>query len=222
MQKTRMDTKKMATMAMLAALAYVVMSVTRLPLMAAAPYLKYDPKDVVLVIGGFLYGPGAAAAMSLVVCLLEMFTLSESGIVGFLMNFMASTAFIVPASWIYHKKRTIGGAVAGLYRGVMLMTGTMLLWNWIITPFYEKIPREVVEAMLVPVFLPFNLVKGGMNMALSVLLYQPVNNALRRMHLLPALPDGKARRRLNPAVLAFGAVLLGVCVVLVLKMLGKI
>ena len=222
MQKTRMDTKKMATMAMLAALAYVVMSVTRLPLMAAAPYLKYDPKDVVLVIGGFLYGPGAAAAMSLVVCLLEMFTLSESGIVGFLMNFMASTAFIVPASWIYHKKRTIGGAVAGLYRGVMLMTGTMLLWNWIITPFYEKIPREVVEAMLVPVFLPFNLVKGGMNMALSVLLYQPVNNALRRMHLLPALPDGKVRRRLNPAVLAFGALLLVICVIIVLKMLGKI
>ena len=217
-----MDTKKMATMAMLAALAYVVMSVTRLPLMAAAPYLKYDPKDVVLVIGGFLYGPGAAAAMSLVVCLLEMFTLSESGIVGFLMNFMASTAFIVPASWIYHKKRTIGGAVAGLFCGVMLMTGTMLLWNWIITPFYEKIPREVVEAMLVPVFLPFNLVKGGMNMALSVLLYQPVNNALRRMHLLPALPDGKVRRRLNPTVIAFGALLLVICVVIVLKMLGKI
>jgi riboflavin transporter FmnP len=209
-------------MAMLAALAYVVMSVTRLPLMAAAPYLKYDPKDVVLVIGGFLYGPGAAAAMSLTVCLLEMFTVSESGIVGFLMNFMASTAFIVPAAFFYHKKRTIHGAVVGLLCGVVLMTGTMLLWNWIITPFYEKIPREVVEAMLVPVFLPFNLVKGGMNMALSVLLYQPVNNALRRMHLLPALPDGKVRRRLNPAVLAFGALLLVVCVVIVLKMLGKI
>ena len=51
MQKKRVDTKKLATMAMLAALAYVVMAVTRLPLMAAAPYLKYDPKDVVLVIG---------------------------------------------------------------------------------------------------------------------------------------------------------------------------
>ena len=222
MQKNKMDTKKMATMAMLAALAYVVMSVTRLPLMAAAPYLKYDPKDVVLVIGGFLYGPGAAAAMSLVVCLLEMFTLSESGFIGFVMNFLASAAFIVPAAFFYHKKRTIHGAVAGLLCGVVLMTGTMLLWNWIITPFYQKIPREAVEAMLLPVFLPFNAVKGALNMALAVLLYQPVNNALRRMHLLPALPDGKVRRRLNPAVIGFGALLLVVCVVIVLKMLGKI
>ena len=222
MQKNKMDTKKMVTMAMLAALAYVVMSVTRLPLMAAAPYLKYDPKDVVLVIGGFLYGPGAAATMSLVVCLLEMFTVSESGFIGFVMNFLASVAFIVPAAFFYHKKRTIHGAVSGLLCGVVLMTAMMLLWNWIITPFYQKISREAVEAMLLPVFLPFNLVKGGMNMALSVLLYQPVNNALRRMHLLPALPDGKVRRRLNPTVIAFGVLLLVVCVVIVLKMLGKI
>jgi len=221
MKKT-MDTKKLATMAMLAALAFVVMSVTRLPLMAAAPFLKYDPKDVILVIGGFLYGPAAAAAMSLVVCLMEMFTLSESGIVGFAMNFLASAAFICPAAMIYQKRRTIGGAVAGLLCGVVLMTGTMLMWNWIITPFYQKIPREAVETMLIPVFLPFNAVKGSLNMALAVLLYQPINNALRRLHLLPALPDGKVRRRLNPTVLAFGAVLLVVCVVIVLKMLGKI
>jgi len=218
-----MDTKKMATMAMLAALAYVVMSVTRLPLMAAAPYLKYDPKDVILVIGGFLYGPAAAAAMSLVVCLIEMFTLSESGIIGFAMNFLASAAFICPAALIYRKRRTIGGAVAGLLCGVVLMTTTMLMWNWLITPLYQEgLTREAITAMLLPVFLPFNAVKGALNMALTVLLYQPINNALRRMRLLPALPDGKVRRRLNPAVLAFGAVMLTVCVVIVLKMLGKI
>ena len=217
-----MDTKKMATMAMLAALAYVVTVTIHFPLTALAPYLKYDPKDVVLVIGGFLYGPAAAAAMTLVVCLVELVTISESGLIGLLMNFLSSAAFVCPAAMIYHRKRTIKGAVLGLTVGVVLMTGTMLLWNWIITPFYQKIPREAVEAMLLPVFLPFNAVKGTLNMALSVLLYQPVNNALRRLHLLPALPDGKVRRRLNPAVVGFGLVLLAVCVTVVLKMLGKL
>ena len=40
----RVDVKKLATMAMLVALAYVVTVVTRFPLMAAASYLKYDPR----------------------------------------------------------------------------------------------------------------------------------------------------------------------------------
>ncbi len=221
--KKRMDTKKLATMAMLAALAFVVMSVTRLPLMAAAPFLKYDPKDVILVIGGFLYGPAAAAAMSLVVCLLEMFTLSESGLIGFAMNFLASAAFVCPAAMVYQKKRTIGGAVAGLLSGVVLMTATMLMWNWLITPLYQEgMPREQVTAMLLPVFLPFNAVKGTLNMALSLLLYQPLNNALRRLRLLPALPDGKVRRRLDPALILFGAALLAACLLCVTKMLGLI
>ena len=42
---SRVDVKKLATMAMLVALAYVVTVVTRFPLMAAASFLKYDPKD---------------------------------------------------------------------------------------------------------------------------------------------------------------------------------
>ena len=151
-----------------------------------------------------------------------MFTVGQSGIVGFIMNFLASAAFICPAALIYRKRRTIGGAVAGLFCGVVLMTITMLMWNWLITPFYQKIPRETVETMLLPVFLPFNLVKGALNTGLTVLLYQPINNALRRMHLLPAFPDGKVRRSLDPAVFAFGAALLAISTVIVLKMLGKI
>ena len=39
--------------------------------------------------------------------------------------------------------------------------------------------------MLVPVFLPFNLVKGGMNMAATLLLYKPVVGALRHARLVP-------------------------------------
>ena len=216
---SRMDVRRLATMAMLVALAYVVTSVTRFPLVSAAPYRKYDPKDVVLAIGGFLYGPASAAIMSLATCLIEMVTVSESGPVGFLMNLLASLAFILPASLIYQKRRTLGGAVAGLAVGVALMTGTMLLWNYIITPFYEKIAREVVAAKMQQVFLPFNLVKGSLNMALTLVLYQPVNNALRRAHLLPALPGGQTRRRINLGILALGVVLLAICLFLVFRVL---
>ncbi len=218
----RVDTKKLAAMAMLVALAYVVTAMTRLPLVGAAPYLKYDPKDVVLVIGGFLYGPMAAAGMSIVTCLIEMFTVSESGFIGFVMNVLASWAFVCPAAFLYQKRRTIRGAVAGLTCGVVLMTATMLLWNFLITPLYQDLTREAVTEMLIPIFLPFNALKAGLNMALAILLYQPINNALRRAHLLPALPDGQTRRKINLGNLLFGAVLLGVCILLVEVALGNL
>ena len=38
----------------------------------------------------------------------------------------------------------------------------MLLWNYLITPIYMGMDREeIVVPMLIPVFLPFNLVKAA-------------------------------------------------------------
>lgn len=213
---SRVDTRKLATMAMLVALAYIVTVVTRVPLIAAAPYLKYDPKSVVLVIGGFLYGPTAGGAMCLVVSLIEMFTVGQSGIIGFIMNVLASVAFVCPAAWIYRRFRTLKSAVVGLAVGVVALTAVMLLWNYLVTPLYKpNMTREMVAGMLLPVILPFNLLKGGLNMALTLLLYQPVNNGLRRLHLLPALPDGETRRNIHVGNVLFGAALLVICLLVV-------
>ena len=65
------------------------------------------------------------------------------------------------------------------------MTGVMLLWNYLITPLYMNVPRDVVVAMLPTAFLPFNLVKALMNGALTMLLYKPVVTALRKARLVP-------------------------------------
>ena len=43
----------------------------------------------------------------------------------------------------------------------------MLLWNYLITPIYQKMPREAIVDLLLPLFLPFNAVKGGMNLAVT-------------------------------------------------------
>ncbi len=69
--------------------------------------------------------------------------------------------------------------------GVLCMTVAMLLWNYIVTPGYMHVPRDVVAAMLVPTFLPFNLVKGSINALLATVLYKPVVGALRRAGLAP-------------------------------------
>ena len=54
-------TKKLAAVAMLCAIAYVVMLVGRISIVPGLEFLKYDPKDVVVVIGGFAFGPLAAS-----------------------------------------------------------------------------------------------------------------------------------------------------------------
>ena len=65
--------KQMVVMALLAALAYVVMVFIRIPVIS---FLKYEPKDVIITIGGFIYGPLASLSISLIVTLVEMGTVS--------------------------------------------------------------------------------------------------------------------------------------------------
>ena len=175
-----------------------------------------------LLIGAYLFGPLAGAAMSVATCFIEMITVSEAGIYGFIMNVVASCAFILPSAFLYHRRRTMGGAIAGLALGVVAMAATMVLWNYIITPIYEGLPRGQVAGMLATVFLPFNAIKAVLNAALTLMLYQPVTNALRRTHLLPALPDGSLRRSYNLGAVVLGLFLLATGVLLVLVLRGAI
>ena len=178
-------TKNMTTMAMLAALAFLVMLVGRIPMVAAAPFLKYDPKDVIIIIGGFIFGPFAAFMISLVVSIIEMLTVSETGPIGAIMNLLSTCSFACLASVIYKKKHSIKGAVIGLVSGIALMVVVMLAWNYLLTPIYMGYPREAVAAMLLPVFLPFNLIKGGLNAGITLLIYKPVVMTLRKAGLAP-------------------------------------
>ena len=174
--------KQMVVMALLAALAYVVMVLIRVPVIS---FLKYEPKDVIITIGGFIYGPLAALSISLIVTLVEMGTVSDTGWIGAVMNFVSTCAFVLPATIIYKKMHNLKGAIIGLVAGVLTMIIVMLLWNYILTPLYMGYPREAVAKMLPTVFLPFNALKGGLNAAFTMLLYKPVITALRATNLVP-------------------------------------
>ena len=105
------DTKRLVTLAMMAAIAYAAVALIRIP---AVSFLKYEPKDVILVITGFLFGPLDAMIVTLVVSLVEMVTISETGPIGLLMNVISSASFVGVAAAIYHKNRTLKGALVGL------------------------------------------------------------------------------------------------------------
>jgi riboflavin transporter FmnP len=175
--------KNLTILAMLTALAYVTMLIVRVPFPAAS-FLTYDPKDVFIIIGGFLYGPLAVIPMSAAVSLLEM-PVSGTGPVGLLMNILSTCSLAFTAAVIYKKYRTIFGALIGLAAGVIVMVSVMVLWNYIITPVYMGVPRAVVTSMLIPVFFPFNLLKGVYNAAMTMLVYKHLSAILRRLNMLP-------------------------------------
>ena len=207
--------KRMVTLAMLTAMAYALVCLIRIPVVV---FLKYEPKDVIITIGGLLYGPMAALIISAVTALLEMISVSETGIIGAMMNLLSSACFTCTAALVYKKHRTLLGAVIGLVAGSVLMVVAMLLWNWLVTPLYMGVSREVVTTMLLPTFLPFNLLKAGLNSALVLCVYKPLVGALRKADLIGRGQSGESK----VGVYIFAAVLLITCILFLLVLRGII
>jgi riboflavin transporter FmnP len=215
--KKRYSVKKIVLLALLVAMAYVLVCLIRIPVVM---FLSYEPKDVIVTIGGFLLGPMASMIVSLLVSLLEMVSISQTGPVGCIMNFLSTCSFACIAALVYKKRHTLSGAVLGLLLGSAAMVLVMLLWNWLITPLYMGVEREAVEAMLIPMFLPFNLLKAGLNSALTLGLYKPLVTALRKIGIVEA-PE-HAVPKSKTGIFLLSVILLATCILLLLVFQGKI
>ena len=220
MQKPKMTTKYITVVAMFCAVSFISVLIAKV-IPNVAGFLSYEPKDAVIVIAGFIMGPDASAIIALIVSFIEMISISTTGPIGFLMNVLASCAFAVPAAWLYKTNRSYKDAIVGLVLCLVLMTVCMLLWNYIITPMYMGVEREVVAGMLAGVFLPFNLIKGGINAGLALLLYKPIVGALRKAKLVePSTGGQKGKFSLGGTV--FALVVLATFVLLFLVLAGVI
>jgi riboflavin transporter FmnP len=213
---SRFSVKKLVLLAMLAAVAYVIVSIVRIPVVG---FLSYEPKDVIITIAGFILGPMASFLISFLVSALEMVTISQTGPIGALMNLISTCSFACTAALIYKRRHTMAGAVMGLLCGMVAMIAAMLLWNWLITPLYMGVSREQVEGMLLPMFLPFNALKGGLNCGFTLLLYKPLMAVLRRTGLVSASPS-KGGAKVGVYLFAAGLLVSGILLLLVLQ--GKL
>jgi riboflavin transporter FmnP len=205
---THNRTKRLTTLAMLIAMAFLVGATFRIRhVFAAAPFLTYDPKDVVILIGGFLFGPMSALAMSVILALLEMATVSVSGFIGAIMNAVASASFACTAAFVYSKKRNLQGAIVGLAIGCVVATVTMVLWNYLIIPLYvPHATREAVIGMMLPAIVPFNLIKTSLNSVIAILLYKRVSAALRAAGLYSE-PAEKSRSSAHTPIMIVAAII---------------
>ena len=207
-------TKKMVFTALICALSFVLTMFVKIPI-STVEFLKYDPKDVIIVIAGFIFGPLTTVTITIIVAFIEMVTISTTGIIGFLMNVISTVAFATVAASIYKANRTMKGAIFALVMGVISQTAAMLLWNYAVTPLYMEVTREAIVKMLIPVFLPFNLIKSSINAALTLVLYKPFVRVLHSVGLIEKESNSKSYL----ALIIASSIVIGLCVgaVLILK-----
>ncbi|MGI5850298.1 MAG: ECF transporter S component [Christensenellales bacterium] len=169
-------TRMLTTLSVLTAFSIVLMLLIHFPIFPAAPYLEYEPMDVPILIAGFVYGPLAGIAVTIVSSLIQGLTVSAAvgGWVGILMHFIASGTLVIVASFIYRKNHSLKGAIIGLIAGTIAMAAIMIPANLIFTPVFNGIPVDAVKALLLPIIIPFNLVKAGINAVVTFIIYKPL------------------------------------------------
>ena len=86
------------------------------------------------------------------------------------------------------------------------------------------VPREAVVGMLPTVFLPFNLLKGFINGTLTLLIYKPLVNAMRKGSMLPPSENEAAVSSKRQLIGMYAAVafVLVTCVMFVLVLNGTL
>lgn len=90
-----------------------------------------------------------------------------------------------------------------------------------VTPLYMGYPREAVVKLLLPAFLPFNLLKGGLNASIiTFLLYKPIVTALRKSGYISTLE--KEARQQHTGLLILANFIIVTCVLIILLMNGII
>lgn len=203
------DTKRLVGIAMFAALAYGVTFVFRIPVM----FLTFDAKDTMITIAALMYGPISGVIISLLAALLELITISGTGVYGFIMNFASSAAFSATAALIYKYKRNASGAIISFYAASVVMVSVMMCLNIFVTPYYMGVSTKTVMDLIPKLFFPFNLAKALLNSALAMMLYKPVTVAMRRAGLL----KGQGKMQINRSSIAIyitAAVTLAIAIVL--------
>lgn len=212
-----MSTKKITTVGMLCAMAVIANFIIHFPIIPAVSFLKYDSKDIIIVIAGFIFGPLTTLIMSAITSVLEIMYRGGT-ILDVLMNMISTCTFAITASYVYKRNHTKKGAIIGLTLGVIACTISMLIWNYVVDPIYFQMPRSAVIVMLPAIGL-FNVIKCGLNMAITLFLYKPIVTILRNTNLVE---KNSQTASLSHDIMILAAFILLTAIVLTLSFQGMI
>lgn len=191
------DQKKLRNLVkvgILSAMSFILMFV-QFPIPVAPPFMKVDLADVPALIGGFSMGPVYGVLIQLVKNVLNL-TKTSTGGVGEISNFIVGGLFVFISASIYKKNKTKKNATIAMVCGVLVMTLAATFSNaFVIFPLYGKAMGVDMSAfvamahktnalvnsyftMMLFAIVPFNLIKGFIEILVTKLLYKHVSSIL--------------------------------------------
>jgi riboflavin transporter FmnP len=179
--KKRMSTAYMTYLALMIALSIMLNYFPEIPLAFFAPWLKLDFSFVPMLLIGFSLGPVASVIALVITNLVHLLGTTTFG-VGQLANIIIGLCFLLPPTMMYRKKRVLKTAIIGTVLGTLLMTVAGLLANkFILVPALlgDKIAGFDMAGYLFTAIVPFNLLKGTINGAITFLLYKRLSGVLK-------------------------------------------
>lgn len=190
--KKRVNILSMTIVGLLSAIAYILMFLEfSVPFMPG--FIKMDLSDLPALIGTFAVGPVGGVIICLIKNLLHL-TVTSTGGVGELSNFILNVAFILPAGLLYKFKKTKASACGGAVLGAVFMAVISVVSNYFVVypVYYNFMPEETILAAYQAIFpgvqnilqclivfnMPFTFVKAMISVVITFLIYN---------HLVPVL-----------------------------------
>ena len=175
-----------------------VLHIMDFPLLFLAPeFYKLDFSELPVMLCGFYLGPSAAVFCEVIKILLKLLLKGTStAFVGDFANFVVGCSLVLPASIIYHTRKSRNSALAGSIVGTLVLTFIGSLFNAVyLLPKFSQlygIPMDAIIAMgaainggitnvysfVMLAVAPLNLIKGTMISMLTMLLYKKVARPL--------------------------------------------
>lgn len=189
----KVNVRAMTVTALLSAVAFILMFLdTAVPFVPS--FIKLDISELPALICAFCFGPLYGVAVCLIKNLLHL-TITSTGGVGELSNFILGSAFVLPAGFIYKFKKNKKSAVIGAILGAVVMAAISFPSNYFIVypVYYNFMPQEVIVAAyqainpavqniqqcLLFFNVPFTFVKGLISVVITILIYKPLSPILK-------------------------------------------
>jgi riboflavin transporter FmnP len=189
--------RKVAMIGLFSAISAVLM-LLEIPLFFAPGFYKLDFSELPIMIITFAFGPAAGVFTEFCKILLNLFLNGTStAFVGELANFIIGCSFLLPASFLYEWHKTKKRALLSLLTGTLSMTIIGSLFNALyLLPAFSKLYGLPLDQLIsmgtavnpaitnIPTFVclavaPFNLIKGILISALTLLLYKPLRPIMK-------------------------------------------
>ena len=192
----RMKVKKIAFIGLMGAVSAVLM-LFRFPIPFMPPFLSFDLSGLMEMLGGFMFGPMAAACIIVVKILLQLVMQGSFSLgTGELQNLILSCSYVLPALIIYHRNKTKKMAITGMAVSTIFVSVMAVFTNlYLIIPFYVKLfgmsmddiitmcrtvnpAMKNVTSMAVFGLLPFNLIKYGVTSLVTFIVYKRLSRVI--------------------------------------------